>query len=360
MCGARFRGALERDATVATPRSTSAAAVSAFLASVMAATTVAGAAPPAAPAAAPGEPMIVYNGPVGDGSGIRVVRADGTDDHAVFEGLTPGEQWHPDWSPDGRSVVFAADDTDGTRDLWMGPADGSSAERIYDCAAPCAWADDPAWSPDGGSILLQRGAAAGGAGMGVGSVDVLDLDSGTLRTLATGAESEYFYGPRWAPDMHALVVEIDRFDSGRLDASVVLSTTVAIVDLTAGGTPALRELLPLDRHAAYPDWGPRGAIVFQAPLDPAVPDGPSDLYTIDPAGGDPARATTLGEDGRQALQPTWTPDGSRLIFVEQDAPFENVRMSTIFPDGTGLTSATSPADMFGTHPRLQPGSSTGA
>ena len=79
-----------------------------------------------------GESWILYNGPVEDvGSGIRLVRTDGTDDHAAFAGLTSGEQWHPDWSPDGLSIAFSADDTDGTRDVWMGPADGSRAERIY-------------------------------------------------------------------------------------------------------------------------------------------------------------------------------------------------------------------------------------
>jgi Tol biopolymer transport system component len=308
----------------------------------------------AAPSRALGESLVVYNGPVGGGSGIRLVTTRGSDDRAAFEGLTPGEQWHPDWSPDGRSIAFAADDTDGTRDLWMGSVDGSSAERIYDCAAPCGWTDDPAWSPDGGSILFQRGSAVDDAGMGVGTVDVIDLESRTVTTLATGAETEYFYVPRWAPDMSAVVVELDRFDSGRLDASVVVSATLAVVDL-GGATPAVRELLPVDRRAVYPDWGATGKIVFQAPLDPASPDGPSDLYTIDPAGGDATRVTMVGDDGRQALQPTWAPDGSRIIFVEQDGPFANVRMSTINPDGTDLGSATAPVDIFGTHPRLQPG-----
>jgi len=337
-----------------TPRITRAGTVvGAMLVSVVGASVVAAAEP--TPSLALGDPLVVYNGSIGGGSGIRLVTTDGSEDRAAFEGLTRGEQWHPDWSPDGLSIAFAADDTDGTRDLWVGSIDGSSAERIYDCAAPCGWSDDPAWSPDGRSILFQRGSAVGDAGMGVGTVDVIDLESRTVTTLATGAETEYYYVPRWAPDMSAVVVELDRFDSGRLDASVVVSTTLAVVDLS-GATPAIRELLPVDRRAVYPDWGPTGTIVFQAPLDPASPDGPSDLYTIDPAGGDATRVTTVGDGGRQALQPTWAPDGSRLIFVEQVSPFlPKFRMSTIHPDGTDLSSATAPVDLFGTHPRLQPG-----
>jgi Tol biopolymer transport system component len=303
---------------------------------------------------APGEPWIVYNGALGTGAAIRLVRTDGTDDHAVFGGLTPGEQRHPDWPPDGASIVFAADDVDGTRDLWMGPADGSSAERIYDCAAPCGWSADPAWPPDGRSILFQRGSAIGDAGLGLGSVDVLDLGSRAIETLFTGAETEYLYVPRWAPDMHAFVMELERFPSGRLDESHLDAATIAIVELTAD-RPAARELLPDSTFAAYPDWGADGRIVFMRPVGADL-EGPSDLYAIDPGGGDPTRVTTTGQEGRQALQPSWTPDGDRIIFVEQDDFGVNVRMATIRPDGTDVTTATSGGDMFGTHPRLRPGS----
>jgi Tol biopolymer transport system component len=319
---------------------------------------VVGAANPSPAASGPvtdGEPWVVYDWGVGPGIGLRLVRTDGTDDHGFLEGLTPGEQWHPDWSPDGTSIAFVDRDVNGTQDLWVSDLDASDAERIYDCTAPCGYIDDPAWSPDGRSIMFQRATAVGDAGLGVGTVDVIDLESRTVTTLVTGAETEYFYVPRWAPDMHAIVVELDRFDSGRLDASMIVSTTIAVIDLSGAGTPAIQELLPIGWSAAYPDWGPDGAIVFQAPTDAAVRDGASDLYTIDPARGDVARATVVGGSGRQALQPTWTPDGDRIIFVEQDGPFENLRMSTILPDGTELTSATYPVDMSGTHPRLRPG-----
>ena len=318
---------------------------------------VAGAADPSPAASSPvtdGEPWIVYDWGIGPGMGMRLVRTDGTGDHGILEGLTPGQQKHPDWSPDGMSLAFVDSDVDGTQDLWVGKIDGSEIERIYDCSAPCAWTDDPAWSPDGKSVMFQRGTAVGDGGLGAGTVDVIDLESRTVTTLATGAEAEYFYVPRWAPDMQAVVVELDRFDSGQLDASTIVSTTIAVIDLSGVGTPVIQELLPIGWSAVYPDWGRDGNIVFQAPTDAAVRDGASDLYTIDPAGSDPARVTVVGDAGRQALQPTWTPDGGRIIFVEQDGPFQDLRMSTIHPDGTGLASATSPVDMPGTHPRLRP------
>ena len=169
-----------------------------------------------------------------------------------------------------------------------------------------------------------------------------------------GADTEYLFVPRWAPDGHGFVVELDRFASSRLDEEQVVSTTIALVDLTTGEAPTLRELLPIDQAASYPDWGADDRIVFMRPVDTAAPEGPSDLYTMDISGRDVRRVTSTGADGRQALQASWTPEWSRIIFVEQDGMNENVRMSTILPDGSGLTSATGAIDLSGTHPRLRP------
>jgi Tol biopolymer transport system component len=297
-----------------------------------------------------GEPWIAYNGGVGAGSGIRLVRPDGSGDHAPFDGLT-GEAWHADWSRDGRSIAFAVDDTDGTRDLWIGAVDGSGLDRRYDCTAPCSWADDPAWSPDGTTILFQQGAAVGDEGLGVGTIEMLDVGTGTTRTIASGGPGEYFYVPRWAPDGRSLVVEISRFASALLSESEVLGSTIATVDVD---TAAIEELVPDTRRATYPDWSPSGThIVFQAPVDPSRTDGPLELYVVPAGGGDASPLTSIGADGRQALQPSWTPDG-KVIFVEQDGMFENVRMAVVGADGSGLGSATGDIDLFGTHPRLRP------
>ena len=72
-----------------------------------------------------------------------------------------GWQAHPDWSPDGQRIAFAADDARQTgesvvtRDLWVSDANGHNAERVLDCELPCVVADYPAWSPDGQSLALD-------------------------------------------------------------------------------------------------------------------------------------------------------------------------------------------------------------
>jgi Tol biopolymer transport system component len=61
------------------------------------------------------------------------------------------------------------------------------------------------------------------------------------------------------------------------------------------------------------DWGADGRIVFTEPVGAGL-EGPSDLDTIDPDQGKPTHVTAIGQAGRQALQPSWTPDGARIIF----------------------------------------------
>ena len=114
---------------------------------------------------------------------------------------------------------------------------------------------------------LQRGSAVGDAGDGVGTLDVIDLESREIRTLLTGAPGEYFYVPRWAPSGDAVVVEVDAFVTPRLDESVTDGATVAVFDLR-DEVPVLSDLLPRERRASYPDWSPNGDTNrFEMPAD---------------------------------------------------------------------------------------------
>ena len=112
-----------------------------------------------APTAAPtpvvgvGEPWIAFtpDGPYQ----VRLVRPDGTDMHSPTGDVPPGTQTNPDWSRDGQTLVFGL--TSGTRDdLWIVGADGRGARVLVDCEAPCAWFDDPAWAPDGRTVVWSR------------------------------------------------------------------------------------------------------------------------------------------------------------------------------------------------------------
>lgn len=299
----------------------------------------------------PGDAWIVYQGGTVGPARVRLVRPDGTGDHELTPGDAPGEQLHPDWSHDGERVAFAIDDTDGTRDIWVASVDGRDVRQLYDCKAPCGWTDSPAWSPDDREIAFEHGFLVDQAtGEGDSSIEVLDLATGTTRSVYDGAATEFAYIPRWSPDGREIVIELDRFDSARLDAETVVGSTLVILDI--GGAAAPRLLLPWDSWASYPDWHPTDDRIAYVALT-EVGDEAADVLVVGLDGVDPERVTDFGPTGGWGIQPSWTPDGERIMFVGEDIVRTKPNAATIAPDGTGLERM--PWDgTYRTHPRLRP------
>jgi len=54
------------------------------------------------------------------------------------------DHWPVAWSPDGKSMVWTADDTEGAADLYIAKADGSGIRRLTSDPGYDAW---PAWAP---------------------------------------------------------------------------------------------------------------------------------------------------------------------------------------------------------------------
>ena len=58
--------------------------------------------------------------------------------------------------------------------------------------------------------------------------------------------------------------------------------------------------------------------------------------------------TRFGASGPRAAQPSWTPDGERIIFTSVEGTgFGEPTMATVRPDGTGLEPATAPGRSSG-------------
>ena len=75
---------------------------------------------------------------------------------------------------------------------------------------------------------------------------------------------------------------------------------------------------------------------------------------MDADGTHVTQVTSPSATGSFALQPTWTPDGSRIIFTYgPDGDVGAPEAAFVKPDGSGLDRV--PADGFvRTHPRLRP------
>jgi Tol biopolymer transport system component len=271
---------------------------------------------------------------------IHLIRPDGTGNHAPFRSVPSGEQLHADWSPDGERLSFTI--RAATDAIWIGGVDGSNARLVADCQAPCQSADEAAWSPDGSSLVFQRSTWKDGED--VSTLEILNVTTNEVRVVLTAPKGRAFYQPRWSPDGSKVVTEYSRTAT---DGS--FQVALAVVDLTAA-KPAADEITDATTLTNSPDWSwATNLIVFARPSTPAAFDGPSDIVTIRPDGTGTTVLVNVGARGGQTPQPAWSPDGSRIIFVQPDTS-----MATVAADGSDFQPAIHNGPDQGLHPRYRP------
>ena len=98
----------------------------------------------------------------------------------------------PQWSPDGRRLMFAANLDNARRfDLFAVNADGAGLVRVREDAR------DGSWSPDQKTVAF--------AAMNGGSLDIYTVraDGSNLRQLTSTPEMDY--QPLWSPDGRRIV-----------------------------------------------------------------------------------------------------------------------------------------------------------
>ncbi len=289
----------------------------------------------------PGEAWVLYQGVNGLATDARMVRADGTGDHAVLP--QPGIfQTNPDWSPDGERVTLIIRHG-STDDLWVVNADGTRAHRLVDCNAHCNYLDDPAWSPDGSQVVYAR-TEHGGARNTLESVDVR---TGRIHVLRGPSTHTFFAGPRWSPRGTSVVCEVVHKRGRGIDDGIT-GVVLSVVDVATRTTVGLTDP---QLFAATADWSPDGSTLVYSALPVRGADAP-DLFTIRPDRSGRHRITTLASIGGYAAEPTFTPDGRTVLFSGQigsgSAPDRLLRVST---HGGAVASFF---DLPGRHPRWRP------
>lgn len=135
---------------------------------------------------------LIFSMTVADGNPeLFVVRVDGTGLRrlTVTRGSTEvlGDDTMPDWSSDGRSVVFVSNREGRSSDLWMMRPSGAMQRPVARRATTDDW--NPRVSPDGRRIAFTRYPIPQGAP----AVWVMRLDGSGLRRVTAGSE------PDWRP-----------------------------------------------------------------------------------------------------------------------------------------------------------------
>ena len=119
--------------------------------------------------------------------GLFVAARDGSGERPLL--ATRDMDYDPAWSPDGQSIVFTSD-REGSADLFRVKPDGSGLERLTDSPA---YDDQAAFSADGRQLVFVTTRAGGRPNLWT-----LDIATRRTRPLTSGEGGDF--RPSWSPD----------------------------------------------------------------------------------------------------------------------------------------------------------------
>ena len=251
------------------------------------------------PAAAPPRPpggLPAESGPPGAGGTAPLIERRARVSSGAPNVTSPISTPHPIWAAGFALLALLALVLAWRSSTIDGTTRAPRRTQITSSAALDAF---PVFSPDGSALAYasDRG--------GSFEVFIRDIAAGGDR-LAITSDGQHNVQPAWSPDG----AHVAYHSSGRGGIWVVARD---------GGVP--RQVSPF---GSRPVWSPDGRrLAFQgAPYtEPSAAAfesfGPSSLWVVDVAGGQPRRVTEGWRPEGSHARPTWFPDGQRLFFASQ-------------------------------------------
>ncbi|MFI5068418.1 MAG: winged helix-turn-helix domain-containing protein, partial [Streptosporangiales bacterium] len=156
-----------------------------------------------------------------------------------------------------------------------------------------SWDVSPSFSPDGSAIVYASDRS------GTFQIYVRPLAAGG-RELQLTSDDRQNVQPDWSPD-------------GRYVAYHAIGAHGIFTVPALGGTP-----VRLTAFGSQPAWSPDGnwvAFRSQEGTFVAMPDWPSSIWKVPARGGEPQPVTSAGNPRGRHVQPQFSPDGRRLMFL---------------------------------------------
>ncbi len=248
-------------------------------------------------------------------SNVYTINPNGTGRRQLTHVSTAHAAGAPDWSADGRKIVYESNQSGDYR-IWAMNANGSSKRRLTNDPG---FADlEPAWSPDGNRILFSRCDDHLGF-IADCDLEVMNAKDTGMRKLASGHWT--WLRGEFSPDGRHIVVGADK--GGLLSALWVLR---------ADGT-GLRRITRPSLQAFWPGWSPDGRrIIF---TDNCCQSG-SNIWTVRPSGKGLRELTHLPPQ-RQVGFASYSPDGRRIVLLPPETTCCQ-SFAVMNADGSGLHS----------------------
>lgn len=229
----------------------------------------------------------------------------------IVKGLTAS--W-PVWSPDRSRVAFMNYPPDRRSidgDLYVVNADGTGLRLLTTQAIPFSW---PVWAPDGSSIaFMSSGFFNPQTGEGHIPIFVVDVATG-VETDLTGDAFSYAAVPTWSPDSTRIAFVDRKIQATGSSYFEIMPGDVQVVDVRTRAVTNLTETRV--QHEWWVSWSPRSerVAVMTNPGDWTTEESNA-IYLVDATTGD---IDTVPTEVWRTGYPYWSPDGSRIAFVESE------------------------------------------